>query len=424
MPHHVWWILSAVLYIAAVLLNFPVSFVSIMVFNTMRVSIVATIFSVSIMLAASFPDTDRGGGTSGSPSLPYGDFGGNSNSYSQACDKPRMEKITDRLAALPANSEWFSLEFAPPKTEKGFSNLRDRLYRIKQDLRPLFVAITWRADGSTARSLELAQLSQHELGMTTCLHLTCVNMTRRSIDKALADAKAVGIRNIFALRGDPLPVPRNPAIAQSTEEEEGSDRERFEWAIDLVKYIRKSHGDYFCIGVAAYPEGHLDENNPQSRSLEHDLPYLVDKVQAGADFLITQLFFDIQAYEKFEAILRQHHSGAFATIPILPGLLPIENFDLFERATRLDNATVPPAILDRLMEAKEDEERVQTTGVDILSELIDQVRTVKSRSRGSTGFHFFTFNREEALARVLERTGLLHRKPVAAKDGAALQHLP
>src|SRR6202021_2876804 len=116
----------------------------------------------------------------------------------------RMEKITDKIAALPANSKYFSLEFFPPKTAMGSSNLRARLDRMSRALRPLFITVTWGAGGSTAeKSLELAELCQRELGLTTCLHLTCTNMNRALVDRALEEAKVLGVRNILALRGDP-----------------------------------------------------------------------------------------------------------------------------------------------------------------------------------------------------------------------------
>src|SRR6478609_10179858 len=154
-----------------------------------------------------------------------------------------MDKITDRIAALPADGTYFSLEFFPPKTAMGFSNLRDRLHRMERALRPLFVNVTWGAGGSTSqKSLELAELCQRELGLTTCLHLTCTNMSRRLVDKALEDAKALGIRNILALRGDP-PRPEYRDVA-SDPVPLGDDE--FAWAMDLVRYIRKEHGDYFC----------------------------------------------------------------------------------------------------------------------------------------------------------------------------------
>jgi methylenetetrahydrofolate reductase (NADPH) len=333
-----------------------------------------------------------------------------------------MDKITDKIAALPADANYFSLEFFPPKTAMGFSNLRDRLDRMERALRPLFVNVTWGAGGSTAsKSLELAEICQRELGMTTCLHLTCTNMSRRLIDKALDDAKVLGIRNILALRGDP---PRK-AEYRDAEDSESDTEDDFVWATDLVKYIKKHHGDYFCIGVAAYPEGHAEESHPLGQSLEHDLPYLVEKTLAGADFIMTQLFFDIDAYSEFERVLREHPSGAFKTIPIIPGLMPIQSYQMIKRTTKLSHAKIPDSVMARLDAVKGDDEKVKKIGVDILSELVDQIRNVKSRTPGPKGFHFYTLNLEKAVSFILERTNLIPDKEDENKDEVAvLDDLP
>lgn len=317
-----------------------------------------------------------------------------------------MEKITDKIAALPADANYFSLEFFPPKTAMGFSNLRDRLDRMARALRPLFVNVTWGAGGSTAtKSLELAEICQRELSLTTCLHLTCTNMSRKMIDSALEDAKALGIRNILALRGDP---PRAAEYQNSDDvNPEDAIDEGFVWAIDLVKYIRKNHGDYFCIGVAAYPEGHAEESHPLGQSLDHDLPYLVEKVQAGADFIMTQLFFDADAYANFERILREHPSGAFKTIPIMPGLMPIQSYQMIKRTTKLSHANIPPALMERLDAVKRDDEKVKAVGVEILSEIVERVKEIKSKTPGPKGFHFYTLNLEKAVSFIIEKSDLI-----------------
>ncbi|KAK4157627.1 methylenetetrahydrofolate reductase [Chaetomidium leptoderma] len=336
----------------------------------------------------------------------------------EAVKNHAMDKITDKIAALPAGQDYFSLEFFPPKTAMGFSNLRGRLDRMARALHPLFVNVTWGAGGSTAiKSLELAEICQRELGLTTCLHLTCTNMSRRLIDKALDDAKALGIRNILALRGDP---PRRSEYRDinepvSAEEEE----EEFTWAVDLVRYIRKTHGDYFCIGVAAYPEGHADESHPLGQSLEHDLPYLVEKTQAGVDFIMTQLFFDIEAYKQFEKTLREHPSGAFKDIAIIPGLMPIQSYQMIKRTTKLSHANIPDTVMARLDAVKGDDEKVKEVGVDIISEIVEQIREVKSRTDGPRGFHFYTLNLEKAVSFIVERTGLI--SPVTPAEEVAVE---
>ncbi|KAK6212393.1 methylenetetrahydrofolate reductase 1 [Pestalotiopsis sp. IQ-011] len=323
-----------------------------------------------------------------------------------------MEKITDKIAALPDDANYFSLEFFPPKTAMGFSNLRDRLDRMARALRPLFVNVTWGAGGSTAsKSLELAEICQRELNLTTCLHLTCTNMSRKQIDGALEDAKALGIRNILALRGDP---PRAAEYQDPNEDPENAIDEGFVWAIDLVRYIKKNYGDYFCIGVAAYPEGHADESHPMGQSLEHDLPYLVEKVQAGADFVMTQLFFDTGAYENFERTLREHPSGAFDKVPILPGLMPIQSYQMIKRTTKLSHAKIPDHLMARLDAVKKDDEKVKSVGVDIVSEIIEKVKEIKSKTPGPRGFHFYTLNLEKAVSFIIEKSNLI--PPASADD--------
>ena len=159
--------------------------------------------------------------------------------------------------------------------------------------------------------------------------------------------------------------------------------------------------------MAAYPEGHADESHPLGQSLEHDLPFLYDKVMAGADFIMTQLFFDIKAYDKFEKTLREHPSGAFKSIPILPGLMPIQGYQMIKRTTKLSHAKIPEDIMARLDTVKGDDEKVKMVGVDILSDLIEQIKEVKSRTPGPKGFHFYTLNLEKAVSFILERTGLI-----------------
>lgn len=335
-------------------------------------------------------------------------------------DSPTTDKLTDKIAALPQDASYFSLEFFPPKTAMGSTNLRARLDRMSRALRPLFVTVTWGAGGSTAsRSMELAELCQRDLGLTTCLHLTCTNMSRELVDDALRAAKEAGIQNILALRGD---EPRGEYKDALEEGKEGEDE--FVWAIDLVRYIRKKYGDYFCVGVAAYPEGHADGSHPAEQSLDHDLPYLVDKVQAGADFIMTQLFYDVDAYDNFEKVLRDHSSGAFKAIPIIPGLMPIQSYQILRRTTKLSNAKLPQSIVDRLDAVRSDDEMVKRVGVDILAEIVESVKATKSRSKGPKGFHFYTLNLEKAVAFILERANLIPSfTPVLTSDVFAVDDI-
>ncbi|KAL4949164.1 methylenetetrahydrofolate reductase-domain-containing protein [Aspergillus filifer] len=315
-----------------------------------------------------------------------------------------MEKITDKIAALPPDANYFSLEFFPPKTQMGFANLQARLERMAQALRPLFVTVTWGAGGSTAaRSIELAEICQRQLQLTTCLHLTCTNMSRVLVDQALEEAKVLGIRNILALRGDP---PRSEEYNMHGEDDSNKD---FTFAVDLVRYIKKQYGDYFCIGVAAYPEGHPADSFQDVQDPKVDLPWLVEKTQAGADFIMTQLTYDIDAYTRFESMLRNDESDAFKTIPIVPGLMPIHSYKILTRVTKLSHVKIPPHILAKLEEARHDDDAVKRLGVDIIAELVDGIR--KLPSPGFRGFHFYTLNLEKTVSFILERCKLIPDYP-------------
>lgn len=334
-----------------------------------------------------------------------------------------MERITSKISALPEDSTYFSLEFFPPKTSTGMHNLRERLARMALALRPMFVTVTWGAGGSTAaKSLELAEMCQKELGLTTCLHLTCTNMSRKLVDETLEKAKGLGIRNILALRGD---EPRGEYRDKLEEQKRASGEEEpeFVWAIDLVKYIRRKYGDYFCLGVAAYPEGHADGSHPKDQSLEHDLPYLVDKVQAGADFIMTQLFYDTDAYDSFEKRLREHESGAFESIPIIPGLMPIQSYQILKRTTKLSNAKLPKDIEQRLDAVKNDDDMVKKVGVEVISEIVERIKTIKERSKGPKGFHFYTLNLEKSVAFILQKTHLLPEITPSPSSSAISENL-
>jgi len=288
-------------------------------------------------------------------------------------------------------------------------------------LNPLFVTVTWGAGGSTAeKSLNLAELCI-SAGLTTCLHLTCTNMSRALIDEALDRAKSIGVRNILALRGDP---PREDEYSVLRPDGETA----FTWAIDLVTYIRKRHGDYFCVGVAAYPDGHAQPDGTQS--VDFDLPYLRQKTAAGADFIMTQLFFDVPSFVAFEKRLREDESGIFRTIPIIPGLMPIQSYNVIRRITQLSHTKVPPQVWDLLDAVRNDDSAVKAAGVDILCDMVDSLK--RTNPALHRGFHFYTLNLEKAVSHIIERSGLLTRPdpepPVsqiahAAANRAVVQHV-
>ena len=281
---------------------------------------------------------------------------------------------------------------------------------MSRALRPLFVTVTWGAGGSTSfKSLELAEICQRQLGLTTCLHLTCTNMNKDIVDEALAECKALGIRNILALRGDP---PRSEEYRIEGDEgtadmgiPEADDADQFVWAADLVRYIRRRHGDYFCIGVAAYPEGHADQSHPTDQTPVHDMPFLVEKIRAGADFIMTQLFYDVNAYQRFDTLIRTYDNGVLKDVPMIPGLMPIQSYQVLKRTTKLSHAKLPDAILQRLEGVKGDDEEVKRVGVDIMSDMIETIKQMPTRT--PQGFHFYTLNLEKAVSFVLERCHLI-----------------
>ena len=271
---------------------------------------------------------------------------------------------------------------------------------MAQALRPLFVTVTWGAGGSTAkRSLELAEVCQRQLQLTTCLHLTCTNMSRALVDQALEEAKVLGIRNILALRGDP---PRSEEYNMHGEDDSNKD---FTFAVDLVRYIRQQHGDYFCVGVAGYPEGHPADSFQDVQDPLQDLPYLIEKTKAGADFIMTQLTYDLDAYMKYEDLLRNHESGVFKTIPIVPGLMPIHSYKILTRVTKLSHVKIPPPILAKIEQLKHDDDAVKRVGVDVLTDIVSGIR--KNPSPGPRGFHFYTLNLEKTVSFILERCNLI-----------------
>ena len=341
------------------------------------------------------------------------------------------DRLPTLLSSLPPSSQYFSLEFFPPKTSSGFSNLQSRLARMTAALRPLFVTVTWGAGGSTAtKSLELAEICQRQLGITTVLHLTCTNMKRTAIDEALESAKEVGIRNILALRGDP------PRQEYRDTDENGSggagtdSNQEFAQAVDLVRHIRSRYGDYFSVGVAGYPEGHADESNPErgKQSVDNDLPYLEDKVAAGADFIMTQLTYDVVAYQAYETRLRHHVTKdgrkLFANIPIIPGLMPIQSYQIIKRITKLSHARIPDAIFQRIEQVKTDDEAVKKVGVQVLSEIVEQIKELPQPDGIPRGFHFYTLNLEKSVAFILENTNLIptisDSSPIDSSDSEAL----
>jgi len=274
-----------------------------------------------------------------------------------------------------------SFEFFPPKTEEGVGALYETVKALRH-CRPSFVSVTYGAGGSTRdRTLELVARIQNELDLTTMAHLTCVGSTRDEIRQTLQRLHDAGICNVLALRGDP------PKGADSFEATEGG----FSYATELVAFIQELDLG-FCVGAACYPEGHVESDD-----LEQDLSHLVEKVDAGADFLVSQLFFDNADYRAFVSRAR----SAGITIPIVPGLMPVTNAAQVERFTKMCGSRIPQELYRRLRIVESDPAAVVATGVQWA---VDQGRELLEM--GAPGLHFYTLNRSSATLAVHAALGL------------------
>ncbi|MFO7179191.1 MAG: methylenetetrahydrofolate reductase [NAD(P)H] [Pseudomonadota bacterium] len=282
-------------------------------------------------------------------------------------------KIIDKLGSTPA----FSFEFFPPKGPEGMETLFETVARLRA-YDPTFVSVTYGAGGSTRRlTVELVQRIKREAGLETMAHLTCVGARREDIAGVLDELTRGGIENVIALRGDP------PRGQTTFVKPEGG----FSHASELITFIREKYD--FCIAGACYPEKH-----PEAPSFEEDLEHTLEKVRAGADFLITQLFFEPRDYFRF--VERARAIGI--TVPIIPGVMPITNVSQVKRFTAMCGATIPPRLLEKLEAHAEDTEAVQRIGVEHATW---QCRELLQG--GAPGIHFYTLNRSRATVDILDR---------------------
>ena len=289
-------------------------------------------------------------------------------------------------------SFYYSFEFFPPKTEAGLDNLLARIDRMSSRLDPLFIDVTWGSAGSTsARTLAVASHAQRYCGVDVLMHLTCTGMTREQLAHAVHQAKSSGVQNILALRGDP---PRGKR-SWSQGDVSGGECER---AIDLVKLIRELHGSYFGIAVAGHPEGH-----PCSISMEEEMLHLKAKMDAGADFVITQFFYDTDIFLQYVKRCREY--GIMC--PILPGIMPIQSYNSFVRMTEYCGISVPAHVMERLAPVKDDDEAVKEIGCEIAVEMCSRMLTTSPEEGGVDGVHFYTLNLERSVTRILMSLGAL-----------------
>ena len=284
-------------------------------------------------------------------------------------------KITDLIVQRrPA----FSFEFFPPRDAAGV----ERLFETVADLRvyrPAYVSVTYGAGGSTRRmTLELVRRIKSETGIETMAHLTCVGSSRDELAVILDQLAAANIKNVLALRGDP---PQGQPRFQPS-------GDGFAHANELVAFIRAQHPE-LCIGVAGYPEKHTEATD-----FHADLEYLAGKIHAGADFVVTQLFFDDRDYFAFVERLR----AAGVKVPILPGIMPITNVSQIKRFTAMCGAHIPARLMAALEAVQHDTAAVRSLGVE---HAVIECKALLSG--GVPGIHFYTLNRSTAAVEVLQR---------------------
>lgn len=278
----------------------------------------------------------------------------------------------------------FSFEFFPPKTEEGEARLYETVRELKE-LKPSFISVTYGAMGSTRQNtLRIVTRIKNELGIEAAAHLTCVGNSRDEIRGVLRELKAAGVENVVALRGDP---PRGETVFRPA-------LNGFTYASEMVKFIRSEpeFRDAFSLAVAGYPEGHME-----CRDLVRDLQHLKIKVEAGADLIITQLFFDNRDY--FDFVSRARKAGI--TIPILAGIMPVTHGPQIQRFAGMCGAKIPQEMQEAIARFGEDQAAVESFGIDFATRQCEELLRA-----GIPGIHFYTLNRSRATRQIYQNLGL------------------
>jgi methylenetetrahydrofolate reductase (NADPH) len=271
---------------------------------------------------------------------------------------------------LRSGQRSFSFEFFPPKDAEGEQVLWRSISEL-EPLRPTFVSVTYGAGGTTReRTVAITRRIAEETSLLPMAHLTCVGHTREELAAIVGDLRRAGIRNVLALRGDPPGGPGTPW--QSTP---GG----LAYASELVAFLQ-GHG--FCVGVAAFPEGHRD-----APSLEHDARVLKAKYDAGAEFAISEMVLRADDY----AALVRRAAEVGADLPIVPGIMPILNLRSMRTMVRLSGREMPPETLARILPLEDDPDALRAEGIRIATELCEQLLAL-----GAPGLHFYTLNRSRA----------------------------
>ena len=299
-------------------------------------------------------------------------------------DPALMQFVRDIYAARRAvNRPVISFEFFPPKTDEGDRSLLEKTIPALLQLKPDFCSVTYGAGGGTRdKTLMIVDRIQREHGLTTVLHLTCVNATQEEIGSVVAQARGLGIKNILALRGDP---PGGNGIFEKTE---GG----FEFSYQLVTYLKELGG--FSIGTAGFPEGHI----ACTEGKQVDWSRLKKKIDCGADFVITQLFFDNEDFFEF----REHLLKKLGVnVPIFPGILPVLSAAQTKRITALCGAKLPAAMIAGLEKFGDNDEAAMQFGIDYATQQCAELLRA-----GVPGLHMYTLNKVPSTTQVLKNLKL------------------